>query len=234
MKGNLLWIVASLVLGATWLTGTGAAAKTTQNKSTAQVEFVTDPNTNPVPPVDPDGSGNPFPGDPDDPDNKGTGSRGHLTLDYISNLKFKQQGISNGFIQTTATNQKPFVQVSDRRGTGTGWSLLVQPEPLVGYDDQEKIMAATLSLGYAYFLKSGSNVSRTPRVVANDTLPVGSYSLVARAQNGPDYFQGVGTWLLRLNTNPTTPVSLQVADAAVTKQQTYQGKLSWQLTDAPQ
>lgn len=238
MKGSLLLIVASLVLGVgSFLTPTLAAAESTTSmqKSTGQVTLKPGSPTGPVAPVNPDGSGNPFPGDPLDPGNEGTGSQGQLTLDYVSNLKFKQQQVTGAFIQATATNPRAFVQVSDRRGTGTGWSLLLKPEPLVGQQDATKLTQATLSLGTSYFLPSeNSGQVNYPSVVAANALPIGSYSLVAQAQDVPAQPQGVGTWLLRLNTQTATPTSLNVLASAVTRQQTYQGTLSWLLTDTPQ
>ncbi|MDT6979957.1 WxL domain-containing protein [Levilactobacillus zymae] len=233
MKRWMLILVASLALGAGWPLAR-ASASTDSKTTSAKVTVKSDLSTDPVPPVDPDGSGNPFPGDSNDPNNQGTGSRGHLTLDYISNLKFQQQGITGNFITATATNSRAFVQISDRRGTGKGWSLMLKPEPLVGQQDASTITAATLSLGYAYFLSSGANITKAPSFVAKSALPMNSYSLVARAQDVPGDRQGMGTWLLRLNTKSTDPVSLEVASSAVTAQQTYKGTLSWLLTDTPQ
>lgn len=228
-------LVAPLVFGIGGWWG-AVPVQAASQQSTADVQLVPDPNIEPVDPQDPDGSGKPFPGDPEDPDNPGTGSRGHLTLDYLSNLKFKQQRIANGFIEATATNQHAFVQISDRRGTGGGWNLMLKPEALVGQSDHQSLKSATVTLGAANFRSSGSNVSRAPDVTvgATQALPVGEYSLIGQAQNVPGNRQGVGTWLLRLNTQPSAPTQLNVLAAAVTSTQTYEGTLSWMLTDTPQ
>lgn len=238
MKRQLLLMVASLALGMGWLLPATAATVATGNQTTTgNVQFIpnTDTTTS-VDPANPDGSGKPFPGDPADPDNQGTGSRGLLTLDYLSNLKFQQKSLTNGMITATASNRQAFVQLSDRRGTGTGWSLMLKPEQLRGEQDDAKISAATVALGSAYFLSSGGNVSQRPTVMATATqaLPIGSYSLIAQAQGSPGKRQGVGTWLLRLNTSASEPTQLKVLAAAVPSEQTYQGTLSWMLTDAPQ
>lgn len=230
----LKWIVvlmAALGLGMSWPIYPLARAAVT---STADVTLKPDPNVKPVAPVNPDGSGQPSPGDAEDPGNQGTGSQGHLTLDYISNLKFKQQGLTDNFITATATDPQAVVQISDRRGTGTGWNLMLKPGALVGQTDGSSLTAATLSLGYAYFLASGTNFSRPPRVMASSGLPLGSYSLIARAQNQPGDRQGMGTWLLRLNTRPSNPMTLSVLASSVSRQQTYRGTLDWLLTDTPQ
>lgn len=236
MKRIWLLIVASLALGIGGLTQALPASAESQ-RTTGNAKLIPGSGSKPVDPKDPEGTGKPFPGDSKDPNNKGTGSTGLLTLDYISNLKFTQDQTVNGVIDATATNRKAFVQVSDRRATGTGWNLMLKPEPLVGKSDSSvSISAATLTLGNAYFLSSGGNVSQAPTVTtgATEALPVGSYSLVAQAQNRPGNRQGVGTWLLRLNTSNSEPTRLSVLAAAVTKQQTYEGDLSWLLTDTPQ
>lgn len=233
MRRLTLLVVAALVFSGGGPSLVGLASTRT---STANVELAPGTDTTPVKPVDPDGSGGAFPGDDLDPDNQGTGSRGLLTLDYVSNLTFQQQATKAGVITATATNQRAFVQISDRRGTGTGWSLLVKPTTLVGQQDQDPLTAATLTLGKAFFLSSGSNASHAPQVMTGSTqaLPLNSYSLVATAQDVPGQRQGVGTWLLRLNTSTTAPTSLNVSAAAVTTAQTYAGTLSWLLTDTPQ
>lgn len=235
MNRLMLLVVTSLFLGV----GDGVpalAATSVGRQTTGNVQLVPDANTGPVAPTDPDGSGKPFPGDPDDPDNPGTGSRGHLTLDYLSNLTFQQQAIQDGTITATVANTQPFIQLSDRRGSGTGWSLMLKPEPLVGQTNGAQLKALTVSLGETRFLSAGENASRQPDVLvtATQALPVGSYSLVARAQNTPGDRQGVGTWLWRLNTSSTQPMRLSILESAVTREQTYQGTLSWLLTDTPQ
>ena len=166
MRRLTLLVVAALVFSGGGPSLVGLASTRT---STANVELAPGTDTTPVKPVDPDGSGGVFPGDDLDPDNQGTGSRGLLTLDYVSNLAFQQQATKAGVITATATNQRAFVQISDRRGTGTGWSLLVKPTTLVGQQDQDSLTAATLTLGKAFFLSSGSNASHAPQVMTGST-----------------------------------------------------------------
>lgn len=147
------------------------------------------------------------PTDPDDSGNNGTGSKGKLTLDYV--------------------------QISDRRFTGAGWQLQVKPSPLVGEKDFSEISAAALQLGSASFAKaSTTNVSASPTVTdsATSLIPIGSYSLVASANKGT----GLGTWLLQVNRSTIAPTKLLVNNADVKQQQTYQGALTWLLTDTPQ
>lgn len=84
-----------------------------------------------TPPVNPKDPGNPVlptPIDPTDPDNKGTNQKGPLSVDYVSNLKFGKQKISGKTISYKALNADPFVQVTDLRGAGDGWSLSAKNE----------------------------------------------------------------------------------------------------------
>lgn len=237
MTRYLLLLVASLALGvgAVSTVQVNAMADTSSGSITSKssVNLTPGSGTKPVTPVDPGGSGDKFPGDGKDPGNEGTGSTGKLTLDYVSDLKFQQQGISNGQILTTATNPNAFVQISDRRATGAGWQLQVNPSELVGEKDSSTISSgASIQLGAAEFIASGQNVYAAPQVVATPTqlIPIGSYSKIAQANK----FAGVGTWIMRLNYNTSEPTNLIVLGSAVTQQQTYQGTLSWMLTDTPQ
>lgn len=222
---RLLWFMASLTLGIMFTAQSNALANSGSLSTNADVTLKGDGNTNPVNPVGPT--------DPDDSGNTGTGSKGKLTLDYVPNLTFKQQQVTKGQIVTTATSRGAYVQISDRRFTGAGWQLQVKPSPLVGEKDFSEISAAALQFGSASFVKaSATSVSASPTVTTSTTslIPVGSYSLVASANKGT----GLGTWLLQVNRSTIAPTKLLVNNADVKQQQTYQGALTWLLTDTPQ
>ena len=221
---RLLWFMASLTLGIMFTAQSNALANSGSLSTTAKVTLSGDGSTKPVNPGGPT--------DPDDSGNNGTGSKGKLTLDYVPNLTFKQQRVTKGQIVTTA-NRGAYVQISDRRFTGAGWQLQVKPSPLVGEKDFSEISAAALQLGSASFAKaSTTNVSASPTVTdsATSLIPIGSYSLVASANKGT----GLGTWLLQVNRSTIAPTKLLVNNADVKQQQTYQGALTWLLTDTPQ
>lgn len=200
--------------------------------TTAKVTLVGGDTSKPVNPQNPDGSGGDFPGDSLDPDNKGTGSTGELTIDYASNLVFDENSYANGIITATATNHQAFVQVSDRRYTGDGWQLMLTPSVLIGQTNHDKINGdgASIEMGVTKFLASGKTVSQYPHVTtASDTrLPLGEVAKVGQA----DYGTGLGTWIYRLNFDTTEPTKLLVNGSHVSETQTYTGELTWTLTDS--
>ena len=104
-------------------------------RSNGLVEFI--PNVDPTEPVDPE---NPDPEkpvkpiDPTDPEGPNPGTQGPLSIDYASSFDFGKNRISNKdqvyFAKSTAISRKSketpnFVQISDNRGTNSGWSLTV-------------------------------------------------------------------------------------------------------------
>lgn len=200
--------------------------------TTAKATLVGGDTSKPVSPEDPDGSGGAFPGDSLDPDNKGTGSTGDLTIDYASNLVFDENNYTGGIITATATNNRAFVQVSDRRYTGDGWQLMLTPSVLTGSADGKKIYGdnASIEIGITKFLASGSTVSQYPHVTTTSStrLPLGEMAKVGQA----DYGTGLGTWIYRLNYDTTEPTKLLVNGSAVSETQTYTGVMTWTLTDS--
>lgn len=118
-------------------------------RSNGLVEFI--PNVDPTEPVDPE---NPDPEkpvkpiDPTDPEGPNPGTQGPLSIDYASSFDFGKNRISNkdqvyfARAQQYQENQKEtpnFVQISDNRGTNSGWSLTVTQK------EQFKATKATLN-----------------------------------------------------------------------------------------
>lgn len=228
-------VVAALVLGPSLALASPqeVALAADPSKTTASTSLTPGDTDTSVKPVDPDNPGGNFTGDPEDPDNPGTGSTGPLTLDYVSNIKFRQDaGLNGQLITATAVNTKAFVQISDRRYNGHGWKLYVTPSPLTGQKDQSVISTASVTLGQSKFTpRYADTVSGKPSVTVggDQELPLGIPALVARAKKDT----GLGTWIMRLNYQPKLLTRLFVNAAQVTKQQPYAGELTWQLTDTP-
>ena len=87
------------------------AATVSTVTSNATVTFT--PGTEPTGPVDPDDPSKPL-----DPPGQGTGESGPLSIDYVPNITFGSQAISGSQKVYNASELKPFVQVTDIRGTG--------------------------------------------------------------------------------------------------------------------
>ncbi|MFC6165077.1 WxL domain-containing protein [Lactiplantibacillus dongliensis] len=203
-----------------WLPLNGRAAV---QQSHAEVEITPGNGDDAVKPVDPNDPSKPYPGDPVDPGNPGTGSKGHLTIDFISNLKFEVESGERGPVTTTAKNQLAMVQISDRRATGAGWTLQVRPSVPTS---RQYSLQTTIDLGAVKIKPVTANVSAAPQLV-NRVLRAGLVNnvLVANRQ------AGVGTWLLVLNqTNAPTQLVIhnQMLHAG-----NYVGTMTWSLTNAP-
>ncbi|WP_261809990.1 WxL domain-containing protein [Levilactobacillus humaensis] len=235
MTKTLASVVAALVLGPSlaFASPQEVASAADPSKTTTSTILAPGDTDTDVKPVDPDNPGGNFTGDPEDPDNPGTGSTGPLTLDYVSNIKFKQDdGLNGRLITATAVNTKAFVQVSDRRYNGHGWKLYVTPSLMIGQKDRSVISAASITLGRSKFTPSyADTVSGKPSVTVDgdQELPLGIPALVARAQKDT----GLGTWIMRLNYQPKLLTRLFVNADQVTKSQQYAGEFTWQLTDTP-
>lgn len=211
--------------------------------------------TLPVDPTNPE-----IPVDPMNPDgsrpNPGTG--GALSIDFASSLDFGMNKISNKdeyyFAQAQTYFNDPslitpnFVQVTDNRGTLSGWTLKVKEtqqfhaEKSVEY---EELTGATL-----FFLK--------PKVISNNNSPSPkSYEVLGMVPDQESIItvaevdQGAGTWITRwgdmadlskkteqvdsqqANKTYTSAIQLFVPGSTPKDPVSYQTKLVWILSDLP-
>ncbi|MFZ4355293.1 WxL domain-containing protein, partial [Enterococcus gallinarum] len=139
-KTKVMTLMATTTLGALALVPMSAlAVDGGEYQTNGAIQFA--PNTNPTNPVDPT---NPDPDkpitpvDPTDPTGPKPGTAGPLSIDYASSLSFGEQTITSKNMTYYAETQKykdnagadqegpNFVQVSDNRGTETGWTLKVK------------------------------------------------------------------------------------------------------------
>lgn len=184
------------------------------------------PSDSPAPEVvDPNNPEQPYePGDPS------TGDTGALTLDYVSPLHFGTHPVENTASTYFADTLQPFIQVTDRRGTGKGWTLTAQVSRFSS-ETRETLPGATL------YLANGSVISarpgNPPEVYSNIRLVSGGESVpVLQASPG----SGLGTWTTRwfpindgdLNDN----VILEIPGGAATMG-THTAEVTWTLVDAP-
>lgn len=226
MRPLIWWLVLSGILIGSWLVIPVASQAATQmTQSQIEVKLTPNEDDSAVKPVDPDDPTKPYPGDETDPGNvNGTGSRGLLTIDYLSNLTFNDITTTNGPATATAKNQKAMVQVSDRRSTGSGWTLQVLPSaPTNG----RQALAATIDLGSIEIKPVTTNMSATPQLVNEGHLTVGTVNNVLKA----DQQAGLGTWLLIMNRG-SQPTTLHLNESKISAGM-YTGTLTWSLTNAP-
>lgn len=228
-----------------------------QYESNGLVEFI--PNLDPTLPVDPENPDpeNPVaPIDPIDPDGSNLGTQGPLSIDFASSFDFGKNRISSknqvyyAKAQTyhgTQPDTANFVQVSDNRGTNSGWILKVKQEGefTSTTDTLNRILTgAQITLTNSTVNSNALNVVK-PVAEETVTLKVGEESLVTAAAEGA----GAGTWATywgrveaveerdELGTaqtvNVTKAVQLSIPGSTPKDEVKYQTRLVWSLTDVP-
>lgn len=113
-------MTASLLASLLLLHGPFVFAESSTGSSTATITF--EANDKPVI-VDPENPDQEYTPDPDKGENESTPNTGPLTLDYAPNFNFGAHEILGKTIVFESTDQKPFLQVTDRRGTLGEWKV---------------------------------------------------------------------------------------------------------------
>lgn len=259
---NKIGITATAVLATALIasvsTSTAKAATTGGDyTSNGYVNFAEGDNTNvtPVDPLDPT-----TPVGPTNPDgstpNPGTG--GALSIDFASSLSFGTQSISS----TNATyyahaqwiskdkdgnpvdiTRPNYVQVTDTRGTWSGWTLTVAEASQFANSAGESLTGAELTFSNGY---ANGTTSATPSFVKTGTsvISTSATKILGAGQN-----EGMGTWVYGLGGNAdyqenggahlsntavstASPITLKVI-AGTNKSTAYSTQLNWSLTNAP-
>lgn len=172
-----------------------------------------------------------IPLEPLEPGNPGTGDQGPLTLDYVSNLDFGQHEIEGKTAVYETTNLKPFIQVTDRRGTGAGWNVTAT---VTEFSNGDKTTLPGSKLAFSNGEAVSTSVLTKP--ISNTAVELvagGDAVNVVTAEEDA----GLGTWVNRwlpsesdavLNNN----VTLEVPTGAATLGE-HTAMVTWSLMDAP-
>lgn len=189
-----------------------------------------DDSTDPINPIDPDQPVDPSkPIDPDDPDNPGTGNEGPLTIDYISNIQFGKKEIKSGDTVYNSQNENPFVQVTDKRGTGEGWELMAQTS---GFKTSagKQLKGAELTFANGEIKTRPGNVSN-PAVAHDVTFENEDAKLFMSA----DKDAGRGTWIdvFSGEHGNNDKIKLKVLEGSADANVEYTAKINWTLSNAP-
>lgn len=225
MKKN---IIGSLLLSAVILSTTTPAFAAGAATSNGDITF-TEP-TGTVKPLDPNNPDLTDPEDPNYPGNPATGQSGALTLDVIPDLPFGSHEIESGtktYSVDATKNDKPYLQVSDRRGVGTdgeakGWNVSVKVSDFV--NGAQKLKGAELSFDTSVVKTIPNNTSTAPTSEMVTNLDSSdSATTIFKADKG----QGLGTWL---SVYDPANITLTVPEAAVG---TFTATLTWDLVAGP-
>lgn len=222
-------------------------------QSNGSVEFIA--NTDPVSPVDPE---NPDPEkpvtpiDPTDPTGTNPGTSGPLSIDYASSLDFGQNKITNKnetyyanaqtFAEMKSEYRGNYVQVTDNRGTNSGWALNLKQEGQLTSEtakQYKELTGAQISLG-ASVASSISEGVLSPVVTNVQLDPEGANSVIMLAKEG----SGAGTWVDYFGkaeemtidgkiVQKNKSVTLEIPGKTPKEAVKYTTKLTWSLTDVP-
>lgn len=214
--------------------------------SEATIQF-TSPSDS-VSPVNPENPSEPNP----DAEDQGTvtGEAGDLTLDFVADISFGAENtISSSEKTYYSTTQRPYIQVSDRRGTGEGWDVIASASE---FTDSSGNTLRGAVLGFTGTEAVSDSTYNDPVINAPTTDdfeiitgPEGTEPAVANATPDTESMEtakGVGTWVMRwlnpnLETDPNstsnTNVYLTVPGGAATSNSQYTSTITWTLTAGP-
>lgn len=228
MKKKLLipaLIMAMMVPTAVFADGNEATRAT----SNVGVEFVAETPTEPVKPVDPTDPTKPLePGD----GGEGTGNVGFLTIDYVPNISFGEQKLNRKVTTMNSTTQKPFVQVTDVRGTGQGWNLQASLGEFTNGTHTLPNAKLTLENGA---VKTGDSVDKNAPITSNKIELTSSKDSDYVDIMGAQADHGMGTWITTwlaqdTKSNDKVTLNLDTRDARVG---TYNATVTWNLIQTP-
>lgn len=234
MKKNKL-LVTSIVTGMLFTpfadTNVYAADSSNAANSNAEVEFTLPEDA--VAPQLPDGSGKPNP----DAGITGnvTGKTGPLTLDYVSNLEFGTHTLETVKKEYNATTKQPYIQISDRRGSGEGWHVTAQLSRFT-QGDTPTLSGAKIDLKNGIASSKSGNEAPIPEenvVLNSGGSAVNVVNAAAKAGEVPTA-QGLGTWtnswLATQDTNEN--VILTVPNGAASSGK-HTATITWTLVAGP-
>lgn len=226
---------------------TSAALPAAQYDTSVNVHFIeNDEIVEPVDPTNP--GGDPVtPGeDPLDPDPIEPGTPGPLSIDYASHLNFgevKKSGneatyyakpVTITFTDTEGVQQTgkraPWVQVTDSRGTKTGWTLQVKQEAQLTHETGSQLNGAVIQLGKG-IVNSASSIDGVQSFAISFQNFNALYDVMG-AQDG----SGAGTFVNMfgvLENDEAKDVTLTVPQDLKIEDGKYFTHLTWVLTDAP-
>lgn len=227
-KTKVMTLMATTTLGALALVPMSAlAVDGGEYQTNGAIQFA--PNTNPTNPVD-----------PTDP----TGPAGPLSIDYASSLSFGEQTITSKNMTYYAETQKykdnagadqegpNFVQVSDNRGTETGWTLKVKQNGQFKTEANQELTAAKVTLSNGRVVSASQSAKPTTAPATIELNPTGAESVVMAAGDK----EGAGTYLMSWGDSvdtAKTSISLEVPGSTTKYAKKYTTTFTWTLTDTP-
>ncbi|EUJ25301.1 WxL domain-containing protein [Listeria cornellensis] len=236
MNFKKLVVITTITAGAlSAFTATASAAEST-GTSQAGINFTE--GVGPTFPVDPSDPTKPLdPNDPLNPTDPETGNTGSLTLDYVSSMDFGEQEISSSIETYSSTSIRPFIQVTDRRGSGTGWAVTAKASEFKDEEGKASLKGAEIALKNAE-ISSASHTAAKPSSEQLIELSMDGVTEAKVVSAGVD--EGMGTWVNRWfgdtpeeagSLNDNVQLTIPAGSATVGA---HEAKVTWTLTDAPE
>lgn len=238
-------LMSTAVLG---ISVTSEAAVTVNDDNTiisdATIKITEGNPDDPTPPVDPN--------KPDTP----TDQPGNLTIDNVISFNFEDMAISgktqNINLKTSAagattdiSEAKRNIQVTDKTGSGLGWSLQIKQSDLVDGTKTLKGAYIKMNAGVVQTTTDNSDPTLAPTTAAYDigATNKGQYAQIMTAEAT----KGMGTWLSFYNqdvasgnvyegtpyTQKTNPTDIQLVVPSGNLTGNYSGTVTWSLTSTP-
>ena len=268
MKNKSFIALSALLLGAVSVSSITvlASVENPEAATTGKVKFKVDDSQEPevVDPTDPEGKNEV---DPEGEGSTGDGNKS-FNINWISHFKFGEVSISGKtmkiYAEPTKLNFKApaegvpapvskenlpnFLQVTDNRGTNTGWNVKATATEFIGNDtEQSKLTGAELLLTNPQLFATAANLELSP--VMHDTSlnlleTPGSANLLLNAAAN----KGQGTWSMAWSPNKKgndyefkyndtgadKGVQLVVPPTAMPKDKVaYTSTVTWVLSDTP-
>lgn len=228
---TLLMTTGALFFSLTTFTFSAFAEDST-SKSNAEIEFKEGTGVSTI--VDPEKPDKELDqDDKDNPQDEPTGDTGALTLDFVSSVAFGEHEVSGSEQVYESETLRPFIQVTDRRGTKEGWNVSAKASNFTSGDDST-LQGSTLSFLNGSVTTPGSTEAPSP----NDDVSLatgGDSTNVVNADKG----EGMGKWITHWidsdssSEDLNSKVTLTVPGGVATTGE-HKATITWTLADAPQ
>src|SRR5699024_2823410 len=230
------------IIGVGTLVGASSFVSAADYKSKAKIEFMENNDiTLPVDPEDPTIPGEPGPGDKDTEDENydSEGTSGPLSIDYASHFNFgtpeKIAGEKTYTAESIPFNNDdkkvaPYVQVTDNRGSNSGWTLSVDQEGQLKTETDEELLGAVITIGKGD--AKGTLLTAAEGLTTNEVVldpEIGNAQVIFGAEN----LTVGGTFVSSFGSAEDVDVKLTIAAGTKIETAEYTTDLNWTLEDTP-
>jgi hypothetical protein len=151
-------------------------------------------------------------------------TEGTLILDEVSSINFGSNVVSSTTETYQSATENPFIQVTDNRGSGAGWSVTAQMSNFTKDTETTTLAGSTVRLMNGVMSTPGRAEAPTPNPTVELAAGGASVNVVNASQN-----TGMGTWVENWT---GSNVTLEVLGGTATTGN-HTAVITWTLADAP-